>query len=257
MFIKLYTKEELNCFPIYVHTAETGHIQEQCTRPEGYNAHHLFVIEQGEGVVKLDNTLHTLVKGDMLYIGAYVPHEYYGATDDFTTSYFTFSGYAFENIKRYYGLSDFGVYKNKNNGGFERQLKTITSPDSPREASTLSALAYLAVISFFEDVCKKEYSPIEEVYNHIENHFSKSLTLDDFMEFYPYSKSKLCHDFKDTYNMTVFEMITKTRLRHAHYMLKSNPHLRIIEIASQCGFSDSSYFCKMYKKHYGNSPKGI
>ena len=62
MFIKLYTKEQLNCFPIYVHTAETGHIQEQCTRPEGYNAHHLFEIEQGEGVVKLDNTRHTLVK---------------------------------------------------------------------------------------------------------------------------------------------------------------------------------------------------
>ena len=224
-------------------------------RPTGHSSHHLFIIENGEGVVKANSAIHSLVKGDMLYIGANVPHEYYGTTDTFTTSYLTFTGDAFGNIKRYYGIDDFDVYKNKNNGGFEQQLRLITKPEKVYALPELSTLAYSAVIAFFEEVCKKECSPTDAVYNYIENNFAKPLTLDDFMEFYPYSKSKLCHDFKMRYNMTVFEMITDIRLRHAHYMLMSHPYRKLSDIAVQCGFNDSSYFCKMYKKQYGTSPK--
>ena len=81
------------------------------------------------------------------------------------------------------------------------------------------------------------------------------ITLEDILTFYPFSKSKLCRDFKAEYNMSIFEKIMETRLKNARYMLKSNPDTKLSTVARSCGFSDASYFCKVYKKFYGESPK--
>lgn len=81
------------------------------------------------------------------------------------------------------------------------------------------------------------------------------ITLDDILTFYPHSKSKLCHDFKEKYGLTIFDALIRIRLRNAHYMIKNNPYIKLREIAKACGFNDVSYFCKMYKRYYGETPK--
>ena len=81
------------------------------------------------------------------------------------------------------------------------------------------------------------------------------ITLEDILAFYPFSKSKLCHDFKREYKMTIFEKIMEIRLENAKYMIKSNPNIKLSTVASSCGFNDTSYFCKIFKKFYGKSPK--
>ena len=249
MFIKMYTDNELNFFPLYVSTAELNHLQEKCTRNTGFLHHHLFIVRKGQG-------MYTLLKGDMFYIEAKTPHEYYGITKDFTTDYMTFFGDNFKKIKEYYSLGDYGIYKNKNSNIFEGHLtKILDNAKGVHELSTLSSLTYSAVIAFFDEVCKKQPSPIEEVYSFIESNYSKTITLDDLLSFYPYSKSKLCSEFKAEYKMTIFEMLTQIRLKNAHYLLKSSPHLKLADIAIKCGFNDSSYFCKMYKRYYESSPK--
>ena len=50
-------------------------------------------------------------------------------------------------------------------------------------------------------------------------------------------------------------MITSVRLRHAHNMISVNPDIPLRSVADFCGFNDISYFCKMYKRFYGYSPK--
>ncbi len=256
MFIKIYTDSELEFFPLYLYTAELNHLQEKCARPDGYIHHHLFIIRSGHGIIKINNNTHTLSDGDMLYIEAGVPHEYYGITDDFTTDYMTFYGNSFMQIKEYYGLNDYGIYKHKNSRVFEGQLaRLLDITNGLYELSTLSSFTYSAVISFFDEVYKRQYTPVEEVYRYLENNYSKPITLDDLLSIYPYSKSKLCSEFKAEYKHTIFEMLTQIRLKNAHYMLGRNPHLRITDIASDCGFNDASYFCRMYRKYYGVSPK--
>ena len=81
------------------------------------------------------------------------------------------------------------------------------------------------------------------------------LSLQDITELYPYSKSKLCRDFSAEYGMSIFDMLTKIRLNHARIMLKSDPSVSLKEVSENCGFNDTSYFCKMYKKAFGVSPK--
>ena len=55
--------------------------------------------------------------------------------------------------------------------------------------------------------------------------------------------------------MTVFEKILETRLLHAKSIIKSEPEVKLKQVAESCGFSDVSYFCKMYRRAFGESPK--
>lgn len=74
----------------------------------------MFIVSNGNGILKVNNNCYRLSKGDMFYIGSNVPHEYRETDKDFQTSYLSFFGNGFENIKKYYNIADFGVYRNKN-----------------------------------------------------------------------------------------------------------------------------------------------
>ena len=144
----------------------------------------------------------------------------------------------------------------ENKGQFEASIQNLYNVfDTSHGISSLCSLAFSTVISYFDEACKKEYSTIETVYKYIEENHAKMITLDEILQIYPYSKAKLCREFKMKYNLTIFEMVTKIRLRHARYMINNYPNTRLESIATSCGFNDVSYFCKMYKRAYGFSPK--
>ena len=256
MKIRIYEKNQLSFFPIYALTIDYNTIQNAVTRENGYENPQIFLVNSGEGVLNIDNKSFTLSEGDLFFISAHTPHSYFGTNDAFTTSYISFTGAGFNGIKKYYNLMDYGIYKNKNRGSFEASVKHLYKVfDTTHELSALSSMAFSAVISFFSEVCLKESTPIEAVYKYLEENYRKAISLDDILSVYPYSKAKLCREFKKTYNETIFEKIASVRLEHAHYMLKNFPHLNLKEISFSCGFNDVSYFCKMYKRAYGKTPK--
>ncbi len=257
MIVKFYLPEDLGFFPIYLGNAELCRLQEEIDRQNGYIHHQLFLVEDGEGFLEIGGSAHYIKKQDMFYISKDTPHIYYGITDDFKTSYVTFFGDGVDKIKSYYGIGTYGIYRNKSTSGFKKHLDEIMSyAKYSGELAPLCALTMSAVIDFFESVCRETQSPIEAVYKMIETNYTEMLTLDDLTKAYPYSKSKLCSDFKKKYKMTVFEMILDMRLRKANNMIASNPNVGNQRIADECGFRDVSYFCRMYKRKYGISPKG-
>lgn len=256
MKTKLYHKEQLSFFPLYLTTVGLRYKQCRTKRTNGYERHQVFLVNSGSGVLEIGGQSFAINKNDLFYIAANIPHEYYGIDDNFKTTYISFCGDGFESIQKYYNLSDFGVYKNKNAGLFYSSVENLYEVvDTMHELSTLCALTFSTVISYFDEACKKEYSPLETVYHYIEENYSKMITLEDILTVYPYSKTKLCCDFKEKYHITIFEMLTSIRLRHAQHMMSANPHIKLKDIALSCGFNDISYFCKMYKRFYNCSPK--
>lgn len=256
MKIRIYEKNELSFFPLYASTSNFNAFQPKTVRPEGYEMPQIFLINSGSGILNVKGESYALGANDFFYIDKNVPHEYYGNDDDFKTSYLSFFGNGFEGISKYYSLKEYGMYENKNRGTFENSLKNLFEVfNTTREISSLCSLTYSAVISFFDEACKKEYEPIEAVYKHLEENYSKMLTLDDILKIYPYSKAKLCRDFKEKYTFTIFEALTNIRLRHARFLINRFPHMSLKNIVSSCGFNDVSYFCKMYKRKYNKTPK--
>ncbi|MBQ4145052.1 MAG: helix-turn-helix transcriptional regulator [Clostridia bacterium] len=257
MKAKTYSDEQLFFFPLYLTTIGIKFDEViKIKRINGYEKHQIFMVDSGNGILNIGGQTFNLEKNDLFYIAANIPHEYYGNGKGFKTTYISFCGDGFEKIRKYYNLDDYGVYKNKNSGLFKSSVENLYEKlETIHELSALCSKTFSIVISYFDEVCKKEQSPIEKVYNYIEENYSKTITLEDILSVYPHSKTKLCNDFKEKYKATIFEMLTNIRLRHAHNMINSNPYITLKNVAISCGFNDVSYFCKMYKRFYNHSPK--
>ncbi len=63
----------------------------------------------------------------------------------------------------------------------------------------------------------------------------------------------LSREFRKHYQSTIGEYIRKRRIEHASHLL-ANTSTPLSEIALQCGFSDQSHFCAMFKSHTGLTP---
>lgn len=242
-------------FPIYPVTIGKSHSQENVERPSGMNINQIFVVRDGEGFVCADNIKTKVKTGDMFFLKKNIPHIYCG-NERFKTAFLAFKGDLCENIFTYFGIGGSGVYKDKNYESVILKLEDFYDDfENINDYAALSARTYSTVIEFFREVLKSENTPIENVKKYIDSNFGKPLSLMDIMEFYPYSKAKLCRDFSAQYGMSIFNMLTKIRLDHAKIMLKSDPCIKLGEVAKSCGFNDTSYFCKVYRSAFGTTPK--
>ena len=257
MRVKIYKPEQTNFFPIYFATSNINYPQQDIFRPDGFEMDQIFLVSSGSGILKIEGRIYTLEENDLFYISKNIPYEHLSTTENFSSTYITFFGNGTENIKKYYNLNTFGIFKNKSRGSFSASAEKLYNSVDSYELSELCAETFSSVITFFEEACKKDLSPIENVYNYIECNYLKPISLNDNLSVYPYSKAKLCRDFKNKYQSTVFDLILKLRLQHARYILTNNPRLTLKNIITSCGFNDISYFCKMYKRFYGISPKNF
>jgi AraC family transcriptional regulator len=63
----------------------------------------------------------------------------------------------------------------------------------------------------------------------------------------------LSREFHKHFHMTIGEYVRTRRIEQASELL-SHSELSLAEIASNCGFSDQSHFCALFKKHSGMTP---
>ena len=85
------------------------------------------------------------------------------------------------------------------------------------------------------------------------DNYKSKITIADICEEIGCSKSTLITGFKKEYGTTVNNYITDVRLGEAVNMLKMGDR-HIGEIATETGFSDQSYFSKVFSAKYGIPP---
>ena len=102
---------------------------------------------------------------------------------------------------------------------------------------------------------KKEESPIvEKAVRYIKDHYKENVSLSDVASFCFVTKEHLSRTFKKETGFGFCEFLTAYRLKKAQGLLKSHQKIKIVDAALACGFNDSNYFSKVYKKMYGMSP---
>ena len=84
-------------------------------------------------------------------------------------------------------------------------------------------------------------------------HYNENITLDDCSKLTHMSRSSLNRFFNEYYNMSPLSYLMNVRLAQAESLLFSSD-LSITNIAFDCGFRDSNYFSKLFKKMNGLSP---
>lgn len=99
----------------------------------------------------------------------------------------------------------------------------------------------------------RKYRLIEPALGWIRDHFQENISLDQLAELCHLSKSYFCRVFKTVTQKPVMEYLNEYRLKVADAMLRSGKG-SITYIAGACGFESSSYFCRIYKRHFGFKP---
>ena len=94
---------------------------------------------------------------------------------------------------------------------------------------------------------------IQQMIQYIQKHFSEMITLEDLAASANISRSEAGRCFQKYYADTPMSYLIRYRLQQAQKFLLTST-LSVKEISCQCGFSDSSYFVKIFRKHMKRTP---
>lgn len=94
---------------------------------------------------------------------------------------------------------------------------------------------------------------MQQMVQYIQKHFSEMITLEDLAASANISRSEAGRCFQKYYADTPMSYLIRYRLQQAQKLLLTSS-LSVKEISCKCGFSDSSYFVKVFRKHMKQTP---
>lgn len=97
---------------------------------------------------------------------------------------------------------------------------------------------------------------IKDAIVYIEQHYNEQITLDDIARSIPISKSECCRCFKRILHQTPFEYLLKYRIFQATKLIQHQDPIAnsISNLAIHVGFSNISYFNKVFKRYLKMTP---
>lgn len=135
---------------------------------------------------------------------------------------------------------------------FAIQIESCLTVGQLERLSTTMIRKYCIMVINYS---RRDYSPlIHTCMDYIDFHYSSELSLSSLAKICSVSSSYLSSLFKKETGMTITDYINKTRIRQSLILLNASG-LSVSEIASRCGFFDTNYFSRIFKKFQGQSPR--
>ena len=94
---------------------------------------------------------------------------------------------------------------------------------------------------------------IEQALAYIDKHLTENLTLEEISDVAHMSKNYFCRQFKQLNGISPWEYICVKRIERAVYYIETTDLTRL-EIASKCGYNNTSNFYYAFKKITGKTP---
>lgn len=255
-FFKNLSEKQENLLSVRPYSASSTHNQEGVARPLGVKIfHQILLVVDGEGVVHSGDRSYKLKRGSAFFTSKDCPNEY-ANHGELVTAFLTVNGDAIEDLISYADCDGFLFLESVNVEKYLNYINQILNEYySQRREPIISALSYSMFCDFFAESGSFSADKNDKAIQYIEKHFAEKLTLDAIAAYANVSVSNLCHGFKEKYGTSVFTYIMDFRLSNARNLILSEPGLQIKSVASASGFDDLSYFCRAYKKKFGNTPR--
>jgi AraC-like DNA-binding protein len=255
--------------------AELGRVYYAGNLPEppelAYQVHfqRLEMVVQGEVVIEIGSdigveTRHSLRSGDMLYVPADCwnkPHWQEPVTmlnvlvgkQSFGISILHWDGEQFsspvkENVQR----------RGPRTGSFILQsLEELRSHAGDQHTARLLIASLLSHIYDLmmnpPETPSKSKALFEAVRDYVEQNYHEPLTRESVAEHFYISPNYLSQLFQKEGRIKFNEHLNHIRLERAKYLLKEYD-MKVKEVAHRCGFSDSNYFCRVFRNQTARSP---
>lgn len=121
---------------------------------------------------------------------------------------------------------------------------------------SLQGLTEYYISQLFGEDTKADNSTIQRAIEYMSQNFKKNLTLNEVAQNVYLNPSYFSSLFKQAMGVSFKEYLTDMRIEEARQLLiKTNTS--IVDIALSCGFTNQSYFSKVFKAKTGFSPKSF
>lgn len=100
---------------------------------------------------------------------------------------------------------------------------------------------------------RQNYERIKTILRFLENHYAEDITLQTIANQIHVCKNECCRIFKHYMHQSLFAFLIEYRIEKSIPLLFDEAYA-ISEISSLCGFHDSNYFSRVFKKQKGCSP---
>ena len=255
--------EQVKHLPVYLTGIGGTEWQGHIIREEGYYWHQILLCSGGSGVLKYDNTSVRISDNCLFFLPADYPHEYYPDEIKWDTRYVAFDGYACRDILSELNMTGPMVIKVADPGSMKKLYDKIfvaLKSDKVYGNYTCSGLVYSYILEFYRlasDIAVKggaeKSNILMPALNYIDNNFRNDFSVAVLAEISGVSQQYLCRIFKQTMNLRPNEYITRRRLIEAKKLL-SESDIPVSDVAAQSGFSDTGYFCTVFRRYESITP---
>lgn len=153
--------------------------------------------------------------------------------------------------------------KNYNEAEFRPQILPSLEEKDYAFGQALKSYVELLLINILQ-AYKQQSTEIEQTKNlknnqaqkilkYIEIHFRENPSLQSIAENMGYSIPHICRLFKQTYNMSIVNFITRLKIDEAMKLIEQNEK-SLGEISDMLSFNNVAYFSKIFKKHTDMTP---
>ncbi len=119
--------------------------------------------------------------------------------------------------------------------------------------ATRKYMAQMDSLPLYEKLNKQDEERAKIILHYMREHFAENISVETIIDNCNISRSECFRCFKRFANKTPVEYLNEYRLAQAAKKLLETS-APITEIALDCGFSTSSYFCKLFRQKYKESP---
>ena len=230
--------------------------------------HELYYLVKGKTNFFIGNEIFLLEPGDMVFIPKFVYHK----TDNGDNTYverlrLVFDdAFAGEEGQKYINqLKTRKLLKisAENQPLFQNIFQQIESEEKSKQPgyTEMEQLCFQQLLILISRYCPEENSALSEPFTlvqciakDISENYNTDLSLEALAKKYAISTSHLSRLFKSITGVGLNEYINISRITAAEKLI-SGTDISITQIATQCGFTGSSYFSAIFKKFKGITPK--
>jgi AraC-like DNA-binding protein len=139
-------------------------------------------------------------------------------------------------------------------------LQTLNEMQMQPQEQQTARLIVASLLSHCRDLlgsqiqtASRSQALFEAIRDYIDERYASPLTRESVAQAFYISPNYLSHLFQKTGAIGFNEYLNHTRLEHAKTLLKGY-ELKIKDVAHTCGFVDSNYFCRLFRKNTERSP---
>lgn len=251
---------------------ETGTLKAQkphTSSRSNLNSYLFFMVMEGSGTLTYDNIDYQLQPGFCGFIDCYNQYAHQSSDDLWTLKWAHFNGSNMKAIYQKYlergGLPCFDSHHFSEYEEILTELFQVASSSSYiKDMQIFEKLTSLLTLLMEEswNPSRKAGNGIQShakkhdlltIKDYLDLHFAEKIALNDLAHMFYINKFYLTRVFKEQFGVTINGYLIQLRITKAKQLLRFSDKT-VDEISMECGYDDSNYFSRLFKKVEGISP---